>query len=477
MKSASVADARRALRKGGHKWPTRIENIAYQDIPGLGTGELNLASAVTMISGSNGAGKSTLLQAVWSVLQPEVASFSGFSSRRLSGGSVTLTISTQGEIQTLAASFPLKEGADALGHDIEVQHVDTAEDVMTVWSMLDELARADGIVNGVGGYELNDVEVGELSFITRRDYRSITLFEIEEFDAVFPYFEVSYGPNQYNSRSMGSGEHAAFFIWWNLRRAKKASVVLLEEPETYLSQASQDALGAHIVAVAVAKCLCVLTATHSGPIIGPMGPESTQYMFRSPDGIEFNPDAPPALLKQLGIDPPVRAILLVEDSVGDSFCRSILERYDVKLARAVDICSSGGDGNVFNALRNMPDTRRLRIVGVLDGDVRDVTPADVATRCTYLPGTVAVEQAFRLAVAALPNEFRDLVGDDKVLKVLAAIEGMEIHDWYHALATELGLTRTQLFPILFRLWISMEGNEALARQTAEQIAALVDPQT
>src|SRR5690606_18759076 len=123
--------------------------------------------------------------------------------------------------------------------------------------------------------------------------------------------------------TMGAGESAAFLLWWTLRRAQKHSVVILEEPETFLSQASQDALGSHIVSVAVDKCLCVIIATHSGALIGPTASDSTQFMFRSPQGVQFDNSAPTALLRQLGIDIPVRAIVLVEDAAAEAFCRYI----------------------------------------------------------------------------------------------------------------------------------------------------------
>lgn len=364
MKTARAADLRRELQKTGPAWPTRIENISYQGVVGLGTGELNLSSPVTLISGGNGAGKSTLLQATWAALDPPSARTSPFIGRRLNAGTVTVTLQDSGTKHSCQVDFSPAGVAGECHHKLEIAHIDTASRLEAINSILDDLSKTEGFTNEIGSYDLTNDELGEISFVTRRDYKSATLYEIEHINQTVPYFEVSYGEDRYDSRTMGAGEHAAFLIWWLLRRAPKCSVILLEEPETFLSPASQDALGVHITAVAVEKRLCVLIATHSGPMIAPAGPASTQFMFRAAQGIDFNNDAPPALLKQLGVDPPVRAIVLVEDAAGEAFCRHILEKYDVKLARAVDVSVMSGDGNVFRGLSVMESTRRVKVVGL-----------------------------------------------------------------------------------------------------------------
>jgi len=52
---------------------------------------------------------------------------------------------------------------------------------------------------------------------------------------------------------MGAGEFAAFFLWWNLARAARFSVLLIEEPETFLSPGSQAAFSDRLLSIMYSK--------------------------------------------------------------------------------------------------------------------------------------------------------------------------------------------------------------------------------
>ena len=110
----------------------------------------------------------------------------------------------------------------------------------------------------------------------------------------------------------------------------------------------------------------------------------------------------------------------------------------------------------------------------MDGDVRDTIPKELIGRCACLPGDTPIERSFRDAATKSPVALSGYAGNDAAGRILSSIEGLEIHDWYHDLAAELGLNRGQLFPIMFRLWIDMEGNEALAKATADALAELIE---
>ncbi|WP_246347521.1 ATP-binding protein [Brevundimonas basaltis] len=366
------------------------------------------------------------------------------------------------------------ETSSDASHGLDVIHLDTSQEVDIVLSMLADLQADEGITSGIGEYKLTDDELGEVEFITRRGYRSVSLFEIEEFDRVIPFFEVSYGEDRYDSRSMGAGELAAFLIWWTLFRAKENSIILLEEPETFLSQASQEAVGSHILSKVTEKKLCAVVATHSGPMIAPMPDEALVFLIRTREGVSFDASAPPSLLTQLGIDPPISAIVLVEDMAGAEFCRWILEKYDPRLARRIDVTVRNGEGNIAASLAQMADTRRIKIVGLFDGDVRTTTAEEPRARSTFLPGDIPIERTFRTLVTENPGAFGAIVGREDIPRLLATLEGKEAHDWYHDLSVELGLSRTQLFPPMFRLWNDQDGSEEAARAVAKALSELID---
>lgn len=268
---------------------------------------------------------------------------------------------------------------------------------------------------------------------------------------------------------MGSGELAVFFLWWTLRRAINRSILLIEEPETFLSPASQDAIGAHLVATGCDKKLCIVVTTHSAPMIVPMTDESLRFVVRDHRGVGTELNAPTILLRNLGIDPPIQGVLLAEDDLGMEFAKALLERFDPRLARRVDICARGGDGQVAASLRSMPNTSRLRFIGVLDGDINGKVPEDIADRCIHLPGEKPVEILFRDMVMADPQSLADVVGFDRIGAILGGLEGRDHHDWFRELASELGYSRTQLFPFMLTLWLRVAANVAASMVYVEAI--------
>jgi hypothetical protein len=160
---------------------------------------------------------------------------------------------------------------------------------------------------------------------------------------VLPFFEVTFGADRYDSRTMGAGELAAFYLWWSLGRAAEGSIVLIEEPECYLSPGSQDAFRDYAASMAFTRKLCIVMTSHSAQIIAPLSKESTRFFRRDAQGIKLVSDRPaPILLETLGIRPSVDTIVFVEDAAG-TFCRLWLERLDPNLSRRIEIIVRNGE--------------------------------------------------------------------------------------------------------------------------------------
>jgi predicted ATPase len=80
------------------------------------------------------------------------------------------------------------------------------------------------------------------------------VYEVEVGEGrVAPFFEVALGNDRYDSRTMGAGELAILFLWWSIDRASEDTLILIEEPETYLSPGSQQSFCAYLIASAVEK--------------------------------------------------------------------------------------------------------------------------------------------------------------------------------------------------------------------------------
>jgi predicted ATPase len=439
----------------------RLRRLSYHGIPSLGTAELSFSSPLTVLSGPNGVGKTTLLRALWATLDPEGAAQVISGDRKLTAGSCLAELLTDEGEAVAEVEFSADRIRRLRKVKAAVVHIDSGSDALSNQAEFCRFASMEELTNGVGPRELDAEELAELNYLLHREHRSVTLFEVE-MGGTAPFFEVAYGEDRYDSRTMGAGEAAAFFLWWKLRDLDAGTIVLIEEPEAFLSFACQESLTGYLVSLVVQKHLCLVMSSHSAPLITSMSQENLQFLVRGRKGLQIISDkAPPILLKSMGINPPIAGVVFVEDAAAAAFLKSILERLDPALSRRLSIDVRGGDGEIVAALTLTKSLQTpLRFVGAFDPDMNGRIPAKVAEHSMSLPGNDAVEVMFRNMVSANSEPLAAATERPNMDAILAALEGANHHDWYEELCRELGLTKAQLFPTLFNIWMRDERNEA-----------------
>jgi predicted ATPase len=474
MKDARFSDYQRRLKTKPLAWPTRLHRFAYSDVPTLGTGEFLVQSPVTAICGPNGVGKTTLLRALWRTLDPEAADES-IAAKKLLAGSTALTLTFNERTVVNEVEFTQQGTKPIAAHPVTSVFIDSAAESGRYQAQFSGFESVEDIINGEGGRDLDQKSIQEISFITNRDYRDIKLYEID-LGRTVPFFEVAYGDDRYDSRTMGSGEIAAFHLWWAIGTLSAGQVALIEEPEAFLSHACQVHLSKHIVAQAVERRFCVVASTHSSPFMSLLPEDSLKFFTRDRQGICAVPErVPPALMKSVGIDPPFLVFALVEDDAAAYFARALLERSAPSFARQVRTIVCGGEGGITNALRSMLFYSGLPLfVGLYDGDMRGTTPDVAGQQTAFLPGEQRIELVFRKMLAEDPTPLRDALARDDLNVILTSLEGADDHDWFRRLGEETGLSRTQLFPTLFSIWFKKEGNAEAATQTYEELRRIAE---
>lgn len=473
MRDARAADSLRRLVTQRASWKTKVQRIAVDEVPTVGTLELPVQSPLTVVAGPNGVGKTTLLRAVWAALDPDAAKEVVTTAKRFSAGTATVDVTTSGTAESAEVRFIPDELAVISRSSVIVTHVDSAARTKILQDALSQFESVDEIVNGEGPRELDSKALAEVSYVTKRAYRSVTLYEVD-LDGTVPFFEVSYGNDTYDSRTMGGGEFAALYVWWAVRRSESDSVILIEEPEAYLSYGCQKALASFLVNVVVERRLVAIVTSHSSAFITSLPKDSLVFLTRGQGGVSLLSEAPPVFFKTMGIEPPIAVYAFVEDSLGRVFLRSILERLDPLLSRQVFIDQRNGDGEVRSALKAMrSNSGPIRFVGMFDGDLRNTDLGELATVSSFLPGEKPAEIAFREIIISNPSSLSSIVNNPHVATILSSLEGKDHHDWYEELARELGLSRDQLFSALFSVWLTKPGSEEAAKGTYDSLLALI----
>ncbi len=340
MRDARAADWIRRLRNCQHDWQVRLLRFAVVAVPSIGSVEIPIQSPLTVLSGANGSGKTTLLRAMWAALDLDNAASAVVADKKLTAGSALVDLTVEGVPRTGETKFSADSPVSVSSPDVVVRHIDSAASTAIPQKVFGEFGTFDEIVNGTGPRELDAQTLAEVSYIINRQYRAVTLYEVEV-GLQAPFFEVSYGDDRYDSRTMGAGELAALYIWWAVTSAEPNSILLVEEPEAFLSFGSQKNLANFIIAQVVQKKLVCVISSHSAAFITPMPKECLAFFARTPAGVHAIEDQPPpVVLKSMGIEPAVKILIFVEDSLGRLLSRAILEKYDPLLSRQC-ILSSG----------------------------------------------------------------------------------------------------------------------------------------
>ena len=476
MKNARADDWRRRLDTKSGEWGTKLSLFSFDEVSGLGSGVVEFDGPLTIVTGPNGVGKSTLMHVLQTALKPElgldvIAADPKILAGELSVSGLALGAEFENKVSIKGGGIV---GSSTLPEEIEVSYVDCTRDAVGLRAKFLAFENLDDLTNGVSAIELDPARLASISSIVRRDYRAIRMYEVEV-DGFVPFFEVSYGDNQYDSRSMGDGELSAFYVWWKLERSTEGSILLLEEPEAFLSVACQRALVDHLNMTLVEKKVCAVVATHSPVFILNVNDGAWRFLSRGSGGVEFvNGVAPPALLQSVGIEFPKTVTVFVEDLAAEAMARFVLERLEPRLCRSIIFDIRAGHGGIVTALDSVVDLKLpCTCIGLFDGDMRDKIPERVAPRSTFLPGTNSIEMAFSQIVQEKFEELAEIFGKPDLKAILNTLEGTDPHDWFAGLAREVGLSKEQLFFPIFRLWIEKPENLKGATEMADAITALV----
>jgi hypothetical protein len=302
VRVARVQDFRRRLQQNAASWPLRIRRISFAAVPGLGESEIPLLSPLSVFCGPNGVGKTTLLRLMWSVLDPEAANAKMPNFGKLKSGRATVEVSEGNQSFEFHSDFASGTAPPRATPEIEIAYINTSSETARIQGELSKSDNTEDIINGVGPTILSSDQLKEINFLTMRNYREVKLYEVELADETVPFFEVSFGPDRYDSRSMGSGEFSAFLLWWRLGRAEPKSILLIEEPECFLAPGSQSAFIDFLMSVLFSKKICAVVSSHSAEIITPLPSESVRFFRREHAGVMLVTEKPsPILLETIGI--------------------------------------------------------------------------------------------------------------------------------------------------------------------------------
>lgn len=465
MRAAEAQDwVRRLMRKVGN-YPTALRRLSVTDVSEVGEIELSLSQPLTTICGPNGVGKSILLKSIEAALNADSVIFSKNSGIpkgiiELSGtvGDDEFSVRRHQATYELHGKTPQTTFADCGSFAIRLSEI---------WSEIEDTTE---ILNEVEPLELEGEHLEDVRYVACRNYRYVRVYEVDVGEPA-PYFEVGYGDAQYDSRNMGLGELNALASWWSLRRSEPGTLLLIEEPEAFLSSLAQEHLSHVLAKYVVKKRLTAIISTHSEAFIRITDRSSLIFLTREAGGqLRANPRPHSTMLKTVGIQFRLAAIVYVEDVSAECLAKAIVRESDPELLPTLEFHSMGGDGEVTTAIRSNRILRsRVKFLAAFDGDLRDRIPEDIADVSVTLPGSVPFEDTLRLLVETNYADACAALAHNDAHQILASIDGLNHHDWLTNLAAGLDTDVPTVISRLLPLWLSIPDNRSEAELFCQKL--------
>lgn len=444
---------------------TSILGLTLEELKGISATGLSFEGPLVAICGFNGTGKTTLLNALRALLGGAGWAPASHADERLRNARLKATLRFRGKPHDLT-KLPGHSTNAQVPDELTVHFFNPTYDAVTLQRTLQERRDIETLMNGIEGQPFEREELEDVSRIVGKEYSSITAFDLsQEFlttgDAVsgnkadvstdvdgassalgelsaialakIPYFEVAIGGVKYDSRSMGLGELATIYLYWSLQAVRKGAIVLLEEPESFITPASQPALGAVLAKFASEKKFTVIFTSHSEPLVSRLSAKNLIINIPQTTGESEATIAEDAdeHLQALRLHPRKMGMIICEDWGGVAFLRGLLRRKGHPALLRFDFIPAFGEGNVAKLLNCYPRKGGATpIFGALDGDVRNSFSEKLIWPHCFLPGNLAPEKI-------LIEKFKEHLGDfcnERDIKrrvvdlAFSATHGLDYHD-------------------------------------------------
>lgn len=473
MREAKASDHRRHAY--ARPYPLKLREFQYENVPVLGQGVLHFQGGPSLICGANGVGKSSILQAIYGTLTGS-SRLSERAMRRLEGGRFVALLETpDGPVTKKAGIVAGKVVGDGTPQPCPVAFLDMGHEATQWLSLFETTTKMDELLAALAPAVSVAGELEEVRYLVGKEYVERLVYEIEEFGDPIPYFAVKTRIAQYQSEDMGLGEMSLHALYWQFSKAPPNSIVLIEEPETFVSPRSQKAFVDLLCKYCETRGLCVILTSHSLGIVGRLPLESVSLLYHGAAGSGVV--APPRqhqVNEVLGVPLRPVAMLLVEDAAARLFTSLLIDKIDHDLRFIVQIQSVVGTAAIDAALEGFPDTDLITLIGAYDGG-HEVNDKDHSWEHVVLPGDDGPERVLRSALAGRTDFLATALtqSQGEVAAALSAFEGHDDHDWIGALAQRLGVSIDRLFDVLIDNWLAVGANHEAGAQFCEGVRSII----
>jgi hypothetical protein len=327
---------------------------------------------------------------------------------------------------------------------------------------------------GKGKYVKDGKKLKAISHILGREYKQIWIYpedmnEEEDRGVYIPYIKADTDRGTIDVSMMSQGELWVNYVlnWFLDDDIAQEGLALLDEPEAFLAARAQRPFVDQVARQALAKNLQIIVATHSPEVLARFPLENLLMCVAGNDGIHLiKPKSVPQIREAVGLQTPIRMLIVVEDELAKRILISLFTRYDRALIRETEIVCAGGAGQVRNGMEILRGAEKLVCLGVLDADERR-SESEEDQNVFFLPGASSPEK--ELLSKANHNTTRTAarlnVSAEDFIAAVSLCRGLDHHYWIKTVAASLGFAEQIMTHELIQLWLE----DIIVRKESEKL--------
>lgn len=272
-----------------------------------------------------------------------------------------------------------------------------------------------------------------------------------------PYIRANTERGEIDISMMSQGELWVNYVlnWFLDDDIEEDSLALLDEPEAFLAARAQRPFIDQVARQALAKNLQIIIATHSPEVLVRFPLENLLMCVTSNDGVRLiKPSSMVQIRESVGLQTPIRMLVLVEDELAKRILYSLFTRYDRALTREIEIVSAQGAGQVMNGLKVLRSAEKLMCLGVLDADERS-SPITKDQNVFFLPGDSFPEDELlsKASHNVIQTAIRLKVSVEDITAAVSLCLGLDHQYWIKTVAESLGFAEQIMEHELIQQWL------------------------
>lgn len=374
-----------------------ISKLTFNNCNGF-TGEVTLTPGITILCGLNGVEKSSLIASIKAALG---SNDSSIVSKNKFTDKITAKVVLEGKEVDEISSDKSK---------LSICYIDSDQSIecLKYW----EQSNVEELLEAEEPFEFPQGKLKELSEIVGKEYLSCKSYEISDQENTFipVFFDVTESEKKinYNSTGMGVGEHFIIYMYYILDRLGENSILIIEEPESYISVLSQRHFMNYIAKISSENKICVILTSHSPHIINMVRKENIRLLIKvNGEMTIYTPGEQNEAQNILGIEykkieniiecKNTIATIFVEDYAARIFLECLLDIELPYIRNNIDIISVNGESDITKRL-SFPHSGYMshRLIGIYDADIKNTDSENTINKkvnwpVLYLPITKCVE--------------------------------------------------------------------------------------